>query len=231
MSNRGGSVLESIVEGVRADLAVREAEVDFSEIKRRAAAAPPPMDVLAALRAPGIGVIAEVKRASPSRGSLAAIADPAELAKDYAAGGARVISVLTEGRRFGGSLADLAAVRAAVDVPVLRKDFIVSPYQVHEARAHGADLVLLIVAALEQNALQRTAGPGRVARHDRAGRGAHRGGGRPGAGGRGHRDRGQRPQPAHPRGEPVDLRADRARAAQRRVPGRRVRRARARATC
>ena len=153
MSNRGGSVLESIVAGVRTDLAVREAEVDFSEIKRRAAAAPPPLDVLAALRAPGIGVIAEVKRASPSRGSLAAIADPAGLAKEYAAGGARVISVLTEQRRFGGSLADLTAVRAAVDVPVLRKDFIVSPYQVHEARAHGADLVLLIVAALEQNVL------------------------------------------------------------------------------
>ena len=153
MDNRGGSVLESIVEGVRADLAVREAEVDFNEIKRRALAAPPPMDVLAALRAPGIGVIAEVKRSSPSRGSLAAITDPAALAKDYAAGGARVISVLTEQRRFGGSLADLSAVRAAVDVPVLRKDFIVSPYQVHEARAHGADLVLLIVAALEQNVL------------------------------------------------------------------------------
>ena len=153
MGTRGGSVLESIVDGVRADLAVREAEVDFGEVKRRAAAAPPPLDVLAALRAPGIGVIAEVKRSSPSRGSLAPIADPAELAKEYAAGGARVISVLTEGRRFGGSLDDLAAVRAAVDVPVLRKDFIVSPYQVHEARAHGADLVLLIVAALEQNAL------------------------------------------------------------------------------
>ncbi len=141
------------MDGVRADLAVREAEVDFAEIKRRAAAAAPPRDVMAALRAPGIGVIAEVKRRSPSKGELAAIADPAELAESYAEGGARVISVLTEQRRFGGSLADLAAVRAAVDVPVLRKDFIVSPYQVHEARAYGADLVLLIVAALEQNAL------------------------------------------------------------------------------
>ncbi len=150
---RRASVLESIVEGARADLAAREAQVDFAEIKRRAAAAPGPHDVLAALRAPGIGVIAEVKRRSPSKGELASIADPAELAASYAEGGARVISVLTEQRRFGGSLADLAAVRAAVDVPVLRKDFIVSPYQVHEARAHGADLVLLIVAALEQNAL------------------------------------------------------------------------------
>jgi indole-3-glycerol phosphate synthase len=149
-----GSVLESIVDGVRADLAVREAEVGFAEIKRRSAAAPPPRDVMAALRAPGIGVIAEVKRRSPSKGELATIPDPAELARSYAEGGARVISVLTESRRFGGSLADLAAVRAVVDLPVLRKDFVVSPYQVHEARVYGADLVLLIVAALEQNVLQ-----------------------------------------------------------------------------
>ena len=153
MENGRGSVLDSIVEGVRADMAAREAKVDFTEIKRRAAQAAPPRDVMAAMRAPGIGVIAEVKRRSPSKGDLAVIPDPADLAVDYAQGGARVISVLTEERRFGGSLTDLAAVRAAVDVPVLRKDFVVSPYQVHEARAFGADLVLLIVAALEQNAL------------------------------------------------------------------------------
>ncbi|GEL20306.1 indole-3-glycerol phosphate synthase TrpC [Pseudonocardia asaccharolytica] len=149
----GPSVLESIVDGVREDLAVREAAIDFAEIKRRAAQAPPPRDVMAALREPGIGVIAEVKRRSPSKGRLATISEPAELAATYAEGGARVISVLTEERRFDGSLADLDSVRAAVDVPILRKDFIVSPYQVHEARAHGADLVLLIVAALEQNVL------------------------------------------------------------------------------
>lgn len=154
MEQRGGSVLDSIIEGVREDLAVREAEVDFAEIKRRAVAARAPIDVLARLNEPGVGVIAEVKRRSPSKGELAGIADPAELAASYEAGGARAISVLTERRRFGGSLADLAAVRAAVDLPVLRKDFIVTPYQVHEARAYGADLVLLIVAALEQNALQ-----------------------------------------------------------------------------
>lgn len=153
MGSGGGSVLDSIIEGVRVDLAAREAAVDFTEIKRRAAGAVPPRDVMAALRAPGIGVIAEVKRRSPSKGDLASIPDPADLAVSYAEGGARVISVLTEERRFGGSLADLAAVRAAVDVPILRKDFIVSPYQVHEARAFGADLVLLIVAALEQNVL------------------------------------------------------------------------------
>lgn len=149
-----GSVLDSIVAGVREDMAAREAQVSFAEIKKRSLAAPSPKDVIAALHDPPVvAVIAEVKRASPSRGPLADIADPADLAASYAAGGARIISVLTEERRFQGSLADLAAVRAAVDVPILRKDFIVSPYQVHEARAYGADLVLLIVAALEQHAL------------------------------------------------------------------------------
>lgn len=147
------SVLESIIEGVREDLAQRESEVSFDEIKRRSLAARPPRDAMAVLREPGIGVIAEVKRASPSRGQMATIANPAELASQYESGGARVISVLTERRRFGGSLEDLVAVHAAVDVPVLRKDFLVTPYQVHEARAAGADLVLLIVAALEQNVL------------------------------------------------------------------------------
>jgi len=148
------SVLESILEGVRADLADRERRVPFEDMKERAARARPPLDAMAALRGPGIGVIAEIKRRSPSRGELAVIDDAAWLAREYAAGGARMISVLTEGRRFGGSLADLDAVRAVVEVPVLRKDFVLSPYQVHEARAHGADVVLLIVAALEQAALE-----------------------------------------------------------------------------
>jgi indole-3-glycerol phosphate synthase len=147
------TVLDSILEGVRADVAAREARVGMAEVKAAAEAAAPPRDVMAALRAPGIAVIAEVKRASPSRGQLAPIADPAELARAYQNGGARVISVLTEGRRFNGSLADLDAVRGAVTIPVLRKDFIVGPYQIHEARAHGADMVLLIVAALAQPAL------------------------------------------------------------------------------
>lgn len=147
------SVLDSIIEGVRADVAAREAIVSLAEVKERAKAARPAKNVMAALREPGIGVIAEVKRASPSKGELATITDPAKLAKAYADGGARVISVLTEERRFHGSLADLDAVRAAVSIPVLRKDFIVRPYQIHEARAHGADMLLLIVAALEQDAL------------------------------------------------------------------------------
>ena len=147
------SVLEEIVEGVLLDVRDREAALPLDEIKKLAAAAPPAKDALAALRAPGVGVIAEVKRRSPSKGALATIDDPAHLASEYAAGGARMISVLTEQRRFGGSLADLDAVRAAVQIPVLRKDFVVTPYQVHESRAHGADVVLLIVAALEQNTL------------------------------------------------------------------------------
>ena len=147
------TVLDSILEGVRADVAAREARISLSEIKEAAAAAPPPLDAMAALREPGIGVIAEVKRASPSAGSLASIADPAKLARAYEDGGARIISVLTEERCFQGSLDDLDVVRAAVSIPVLRKDFVVQPYQIHEARAHGADMLLLIVAALDQSAL------------------------------------------------------------------------------
>ena len=146
-------MLDEILAGVREDVAAREQRVPLERVKKRAGIAPPPRDAYAVLRAPGVGVIAEVKRASPSAGQLAEIPDPAELACEYAAGGARCVSVLTEGRWFGGSLEDFAAVRAAVDIPLLRKDFVVSSYQVHEARAYGADLVLLIVAALDQNAL------------------------------------------------------------------------------
>ncbi len=147
------SVLDEILEGVRADLAARQRSVPLDRLKEIAAAVASPRDALAALSGDDVAVIAEVKRASPSKGALAAIADPATLAMDYEAGGARVISVLTEPRRFGGSLEDLAAVREAVNVPLLRKDFVISSYQLWEARSRGADMVLLIVAALEQNAL------------------------------------------------------------------------------
>ncbi|MBL1066824.1 indole-3-glycerol phosphate synthase TrpC [Streptomyces sp. 7-21] len=147
------SVLDEIIEGVRADLAERQARVSLDDLKESAAKAPQARDGVAALKGDGVTVICEVKRSSPSKGALAAIADPAALAADYEAGGAAAISVLTERRRFGGSLEDMAAVRARVEVPVLRKDFIVTSYQLWEARAHGADLVLLIVAALEQPAL------------------------------------------------------------------------------
>ncbi|HEX6497543.1 MAG TPA: indole-3-glycerol phosphate synthase TrpC [Micromonosporaceae bacterium] len=146
-------MLDEILAGVREDVAARQQRIPLDEMRERAAAAPPPRDAYALLRKPGVGVIAEVKRSSPSAGALADIPDPADLAKEYAAGGARCVSVLTESRWFGGSLDDFDEVRAAVDIPVLRKDFIVSSYQVHEARAHGADMVLLIVAALEQNVL------------------------------------------------------------------------------
>ncbi|HEX6921669.1 MAG TPA: indole-3-glycerol phosphate synthase TrpC [Actinomycetes bacterium] len=147
------SVLDDILAGVRADLAERQDQVSLDELKARAATRPPCRNAIPVLRGDSVAVIAEVKRSSPSKGALATIADPAALAADYEMGGAAVISVLTEQRRFGGSLDDLVAVRLAVDVPVLRKDFIVSSYQLWEARVHGADLALLIVAALDQNAL------------------------------------------------------------------------------
>lgn len=146
-------VLDEIVSGVRADLAVREQQTSLDDLKRQARRMPPALDPLPLLRSPGVSVIAEVKRASPSRGHLAPIEDPAALARAYAAGGAVAVSVLTEERRFGGSLADLAAVRAAVEIPVLRKDFVVSSYQLWEARAAGADLVLLMASVLDQQAL------------------------------------------------------------------------------
>ena len=147
------TVLDEILAGVRADLAEREATVPLDALQQRARRAQAPRNGVAVLRRPGVGVIAEVKRTSPSKGALARVTDPAGLARAYEYGGAAAVSVLTEERRFGGSLADLVAVRTAVDVPVLRKDFIVSPYQVWEARAYGADLVLLIVAALSDAAL------------------------------------------------------------------------------
>ena len=149
------SVLDDIIAGVRQDLKEREDRVPLARIKEMETQVPEAKDALGALRGRdgAVKIISEVKRSSPSKGALAAIPDPAALASTYEAGGASVISVLTEQRRFHGSLADLDAVRAAVDIPVLRKDFIVTPYQIHEARAHGADLVLLIVAALEQNVL------------------------------------------------------------------------------
>ena len=147
------SVLDDILQGVREDLAARQATTSLDQLKDLAHARDPALDGFVALRQPGVAVIAEVKRSSPSKGRLAEIADPGGLAEEYEAGGASVISVLTEQRRFGGSLADFDAVRSHVDLPLLRKDFIVSSYQLWEARAHGADLVLLIVAALEQEAL------------------------------------------------------------------------------
>ncbi|HEY3016936.1 MAG TPA: indole-3-glycerol phosphate synthase TrpC [Nocardioides sp.] len=148
------SVLDDIVDGVRQDLARREAAVPLERLREQLAAVPGPRDPMPAFRAPGASVIAEVKRRSPSKGDLADIPDPAALAAAYARGGAAAISVLTEERRFQGSLDDLRAVRAAVETPLLRKDFIVTDYQLVEARTAGADLVLLIVAALDDARLR-----------------------------------------------------------------------------
>lgn len=148
------TVLQDIIEGVREDLEARKSVLPLSEVKAAAQAAPDARNAWHALQQPGqLHVISEVKRSSPSKGALAPIADPAALAAEYEAGGATVISVLTEQRRFGGSLADLDAVRSRVQIPVLRKDFVVDEYQIYEARAHGADLILLIVAALDQETL------------------------------------------------------------------------------
>ncbi len=148
------TVLDSIIAGVRADLSVRMHAVSPADLEQRVASLAPALDARARLAGPGLSLIAEVKRASPSKGALARIPDPAVLARAYQAGGASAISVLTEERRFGGTLADLDAVRAAVTVPVLRKDFMVTDYQLWEARAHGADLILLIVAALDDAELR-----------------------------------------------------------------------------
>ena len=146
------SVLDSIIEGVREDLAMRR--VSLAQIQEAIDRAPAVRDPLATMLSQEMSLIAEVKRSSPSKGVLAQIADPAALAEQYAEAGASMISVLTERRRFGGSLDDLDAVRARVDIPVLRKDFMVDEYQFFEARAHGADVVLLIVAALGANQLK-----------------------------------------------------------------------------
>ncbi|MGO3229805.1 indole-3-glycerol phosphate synthase TrpC [Agrococcus casei] len=153
---KGVNLLLELTEGARADAEARRAELSYEALEERARAARQPIDVAAALaHDPGhTHVIAEIKRSSPSKGALAEITDPAALASEYAAGGASCISVLTESRRFGGSLDDLRAVRARVDVPLLRKDFISDEYQLLEARDAGADMVLLIVAVLQPERLR-----------------------------------------------------------------------------
>lgn len=147
-------MLEGLYAGALEDAQQRSATLPISQVERIALDNTPPLNALEFL-APDqhIKILAEVKRASPSRGDLASIPDPAELASVYAKNGASTISVLTEQRKFKGSLDDLRAVRAQVNVPVLRKDFIANEYQVLEARAAGADLVLLIVAGLNQKRL------------------------------------------------------------------------------
>ncbi len=146
------SVLDSIIEGVKED--VEQRRIPVAQLLEKLSSAEPVRDAFAALSTQGTSVIAEVKRSSPSKGDLAQIPDPARLASEYKAGGASVISVLTEQRRFKGSIADFEAVRAEVDLPLLRKDFIVTEYQVIESRVIGADLQLLIVAGLSKTELR-----------------------------------------------------------------------------
>ena len=146
------TVLDSIIEGVREDLAKRRKSLN--QIHEEMSQAAPVRDAHLSLTGDEMKVIAEVKRSSPSKGALSSISDPAALAESYQSAGASVISVLTEERRFKGSLADLDVVRNRVDIPILRKDFIIDEYQFFEARAHGADVILLIVAALSKSQLK-----------------------------------------------------------------------------
>lgn len=146
------SVLDSIIEGVKLDEANRR--MPTAQLEERITVAPKVKDALQALSEPKFSIIAEIKRSSPSKGALAEIPEPSALAKIYEESGAAIVSVLTEERRFKGSLADFASVRESISIPMLRKDFMVSDYLVRESRAYGADLVLLIVAALDDAQLR-----------------------------------------------------------------------------
>jgi indole-3-glycerol phosphate synthase len=165
LEGEGGSgILQEIVAHKREELAERRRRASLAEVRARAADAPPARPFLLALRPPGhepggpspreVRLIAEVKGASPSAGTIRADFDPARIAREYAAAGAAAISVLTDARYFHGADAHLAEARAAVGVPVLRKDFVLDPYQVFEARALGADAVLLIVSIVSSAALE-----------------------------------------------------------------------------
>ena len=163
MSAAVPNVLARILQSTRAEVERRKQEVPLAELEARGdrrspATQAPRASLREALRAPGIGVIAEFKRRSPSAGVLRVAADAGELARAYERGGAVAISVLTEGPHFEGSLGDLREARASSELPILRKDFVIDPYQLHEARAAGADAVLLIVAALSPEELAELRG-------------------------------------------------------------------------
>jgi indole-3-glycerol phosphate synthase len=149
-------ILQEIVATKRGEIAAARGRLPESELERRASAMPPTRDFRGALlRGPGVGVIAEVKKASPSAGVIRADFDPVAIARAYERGGAACVSVLTDRPYFQGSLDDLWAVRAAIGLPVLRKDFILERYQLLEARCAGADAVLLIAEILPGEKLAR----------------------------------------------------------------------------
>jgi indole-3-glycerol phosphate synthase len=145
------NALNGIIEGVLEDVAQRS--VPASMLKEKLATAPQLRDAYAALNKEGMSLIAEVKRSSPSKGDLAEISDPISLAKSYQDGGADLVSVLTEERKFKGRVSDLIGVRQSINLPVLRKDFIVTEFQVYESRILGSDLLLLIIAGLSKSQL------------------------------------------------------------------------------
>lgn len=143
-----GTILDEIVAHKRISVAACKRTRPLSVVKTEACAAPPTRDFAGALRADGLSIIAEIKRQSPSKGLIREHVHPVEIAKIYQSNGARALSVLTDEPYFGGSLDDLRQVRKATSLPILRKDFIVDPYQIYEARAAGADAILLIVSIL-----------------------------------------------------------------------------------
>lgn len=148
-----GTVFDHIIAGVIEDVAAREAVVPFQEIKARSRECDSPRDSIAALLSPGCSVIAELKRSEPGGKTVAQFDCPRHLAREFEAGGASIIACQTEGRNFHGSLEEMAMVKDSVSVPVMCRNFIIDPYQIHEARCYGADIIPLRVAALDYNKL------------------------------------------------------------------------------
>jgi len=157
LARRRGTILDEIMAYHREQLPKIMREVPLENLRALASVAAPPVDFYAALKTPGVSLIAECKKASPSQGLLVRNYDPAELARTYVKAGASAISVLTDGRHFQGSLKHMRDAKEAISkrVPVLRKDFIFHPYQVYESRAAGADAILLIAAVLGDSDLQQ----------------------------------------------------------------------------
>lgn len=159
LAQRRGTILDEIMTFHRENLPKTMREIPLADLRAMASVAPPTLDFYAALKKPGVSLIAECKKASPSKGLMVPHYDAVEIAKAYAKAGASAISVLTDGRHFQGSLADLRDVKETIanlksPIPVLRKDFIFDPYQVYEARVAGADALLLIASVLGDNDLK-----------------------------------------------------------------------------